>query len=357
MNKLKVYYNIKAPNIAFAFVRDEDTLGTIHRMDNVQGETDPELQLTAILEALKCVQPGMTVTVCSRHEWIANWLNEKVRKNGGKNPELKKLINGEIQRIGSVDAEFLRSDGSMNYALEKTLKSGGLQVNEKVEIKEIESLEKSMVSTTDTKACEPIAMQVLASGDGARVAKIFPSGKLKEKLEEIIASGKNVIMVDCEKVGANAAKGGGGEATLGFCSWRGVRVFKNDKGEWFKEQVFSNPVDRGMPELNGKQVRYEKGHNNFGEYAALMEGVMYMESKYGKEWAVYTDSKTARSWGKNMEVNTTFNRSDLGKAFNEEVKRLEGEFSKNRKPEGSHNKNIILWETGLWGENPADFGN
>jgi ribonuclease HI len=115
------------------------------------------------------------------------------------------------------------------------------------------------------------------------------------------------------------------------------------------------PVEyRGVETRSSRQIfklgPFPDGTNNVGEFLAIIHALAWMDES-GKDWPVYTDSKTALSWLKAGKVKTTLHQSPLNQKLFESI--VKAEFWLKDHP----NRNQVLkWDTELWGENPADFG-
>ncbi len=71
----------------------------------------------------------------------------------------------------------------------------------------------------------------------------------------------------------------------------------------------------------------------------------------GKDWPVYTDSKTAMAWLKAGKAKTSLHKSSLNSHLFDLIAQAESWLGVN--PMHNH---VLKWDTELWGENPADFG-
>ena len=115
------------------------------------------------------------------------------------------------------------------------------------------------------------------------------------------------------------------------------------------------PVEyRGVETKSGRQIfkqgPFQGGTNNIGEFLAIVHALAWMDES-GKDWPIYTDSKTALSWLKSGKVKTTLRQSSLNKKLFELLAKAESWLKDH--PERTQ---VLKWDTELWGENPADFG-
>lgn len=100
----------------------------------------------------------------------------------------------------------------------------------------------------------------------------------------------------------------------------------------------------------GEKIFYhEIGYQttNIGEFLALVDSIKWViENDYFPK-VIYSDSVTAIAWVREMRTASKKKNKDLYKAeiflqvFEEAIKDIE----------------IIHWNSKIWGENPADFGN
>jgi len=115
------------------------------------------------------------------------------------------------------------------------------------------------------------------------------------------------------------------------------------------------PVEyRGVETKPGKQIfrlgPFQGGTNNIGEFLAIVHALAWLKEN-GKDWSVYTDSKTAMAWLKAGKAKTSLRRSHLNAHLFELVAKAETWLKENTPA------NLVLkWDTELWGEIPADFG-
>ncbi|GDY06072.1 hypothetical protein LBMAG51_08590 [Phycisphaerae bacterium] len=137
------------------------------------------------------------------------------------------------------------------------------------------------------------------------------------------------LVVDCSKFGGSL---------IGPTEWRGVLF--SSTGEW--QDVFHSPL-------------YERGHNNLGEFLAIIDACQRLERSELKCVTLWSDSKTALSWFRTGKIRTTIDvdgQCDLAfaAAVNDARKWLE---SANRPKWFAM---MSRWDTSARGENPADFG-
>ena len=137
------------------------------------------------------------------------------------------------------------------------------------------------------------------------------------------------LVVDCSKFGGSL---------IGPTEWQGVLFSRT--GEW--QDVFHSPL-------------YERGHNNLGEFLAIIDACQRLERGDLKCVTLWSDSKTALSWFRTGKIRTTIDvdgqcDSAFAAAVNDARKWLE---SANRPKWFAM---MSRWDTSARGENPADFG-
>lgn len=109
---------------------------------------------------------------------------------------------------------------------------------------------------------------------------------------------------------------------------------------------------RGVDLETGEQIFRESGFtettNNVMEFLALITGLRYIKDNK-LTCDIYSDSVTAMTWVKYAVVRSaSFGCTKTFRAVNDAL-----EFARK---EGSDILQVKKWETGIWGENPADFG-
>lgn len=96
---------------------------------------------------------------------------------------------------------------------------------------------------------------------------------------------------------------------------------------------------------------YNGGTNNLGEFLALVHGLAHLHKLGDEKTLIYSDSRTAMAWVRNVKVKTTLKRKASNKVLFEHVDRAI-HWLKNQK----YKTKIVKWDTKRWGEIPADFG-
>ena len=94
----------------------------------------------------------------------------------------------------------------------------------------------------------------------------------------------------------------------------------------------------------------EDGTINMVEFLAIVHALALC-----KQWhwnvPIYSDSKTAMSWIRDLQFRTQHPRSEKNKKLFEMLERADKWLNNN-----TFENEILKWETKAWGENPADFG-
>jgi ribonuclease HI len=137
------------------------------------------------------------------------------------------------------------------------------------------------------------------------------------------------LVVDCSKFGGSL---------IGPTEWRGVLF--SSTGEW--QDVFHSPL-------------YERGHNNLGEFLAIIDACQRLERGELKCATLWSDSKTALSWFRTGKIRTTIDvDGQCDSAFAAAVKDARKWLESANRPKWF--AMMSRWDTSARGENPADFG-
>lgn len=112
---------------------------------------------------------------------------------------------------------------------------------------------------------------------------------------------------------------------------------------------------RGVNTGTGEEIfhvgPYNDGTNNVGEFLAIVHALTW-QAKHNMHVPVYSDSQNAISWVHQGECKTRLKHSSKNAILFAIIRSAENWLAENELPEGK----ILKWDTGLWGENPADFG-
>jgi ribonuclease HI len=117
---------------------------------------------------------------------------------------------------------------------------------------------------------------------------------------------------------------------------------------------------RGIEIETGREVfhagPYRDGTNNVGEFLAIVRGLRWLEAE-GKKMPLYSDSETAIGWARAGKCRTrlehTGRNDELFGLITSAEKWLGSRTGARAQREAI---SVLKWDTGAWGENPADFG-
>jgi ribonuclease HI len=92
------------------------------------------------------------------------------------------------------------------------------------------------------------------------------------------------------------------------------------------------------------------GTNNIGEFLAVVHALEWLDER-SLDWPIYSDSETALAWARTGKCRTNLARvADTIKLYDMiEYAQLALAKKKYKNP-------LLTWDTGVWGEIPADFG-
>ena len=111
---------------------------------------------------------------------------------------------------------------------------------------------------------------------------------------------------------------------------------------------------RGVYVTDGQELflqgPYQKGTNNIGEFLAIVHGLAFLKQQK-IDIPIYSDSVNAMLWVKNKKCKTKLESCEENKPVFDLIKRAEKWLNEN-----TYKNKILKWETGRWGEIPADFG-
>ncbi len=210
--------------------------------------------------------------------------------------------------------------GRLDAVLEGTALSGKLQVhlNKKGQI--------SIVPQGNAAYSIARALEGRGVAVSAATAQPFTTAK---KCAPSVRGTAGELVVDCSKYG---------KSLIGPTEWRGVLHMGADG--W--REVFHSPV-------------YSRGHNNLGEFLAIIDGCQRVERGECKCDSLWSDSKTALSWFRTGIIKTTL---DINTSFDPEflaaIRGAEAWLAAADRP--TWMKLFTRWDVSERGENPADFG-
>lgn len=92
------------------------------------------------------------------------------------------------------------------------------------------------------------------------------------------------------------------------------------------------------------------GTNNIGEFLAIVHALALLKKKQSN-MTIYSDSRNAIMWVQHKKCKTKLERNAHTEALFDMIARAEAWLNSN-----NYYNRIVKWETGRWGEIPADFG-
>ncbi len=109
-------------------------------------------------------------------------------------------------------------------------------------------------------------------------------------------------------------------------------------------------VNTRTGEVIFQQGPYDDGTNNIVEFLAIVHALAHCK-KNNLQLPIYSDSRNAIGWVKTKNPKTNHPRRATNEKLFELVNRAVKWLNENE-----YDNQILKWETGVWGENPADFG-
>lgn len=112
---------------------------------------------------------------------------------------------------------------------------------------------------------------------------------------------------------------------------------------------------RGVDLATGQQLFHfgpvPNGTNNVAEYLAIVHALALLYNRNDSTTPIYSDSRTARAWVRNRRHKCTLERNAATARIFDLLDRADRwlQTHPQRNP-------ILVWNTALWGEIPADFG-
>jgi ribonuclease HI len=112
---------------------------------------------------------------------------------------------------------------------------------------------------------------------------------------------------------------------------------------------------RGVFTGTGDQIfhygPFQDGTNNVGEFLAIVTALSWME-KHKSPLPVYSDSENGMSWVYQGKCKTSLKHTLRNAPLFAMIHSAENWLAENELDDDA----VLKWDTGLWGENPADFG-
>jgi ribonuclease HI len=96
---------------------------------------------------------------------------------------------------------------------------------------------------------------------------------------------------------------------------------------------------------------FPDGTNNVGEFLAVVHALTWLV-KHKKKLPVYSDSENAISWVYTGKCRTQLKHTARNAPIFMLIKSAENWLAENELRDDA----VLKWDSGLWGENPADFG-
>lgn len=115
--------------------------------------------------------------------------------------------------------------------------------------------------------------------------------------------------------------------------------------------MYYRGIDLTTEEILFSQGPFLQATNNIGEFLAIVHALALLSQEEG-ERIIYSDSKIAISWVKQKKCKTKLVPEHTNKKVFDLIARAEKWLHTH-----SYRNSILKWETQLWGEIPADYGN
>ncbi len=112
---------------------------------------------------------------------------------------------------------------------------------------------------------------------------------------------------------------------------------------------------RGIQTESGEEIfhegPFEEATSNIGEFLAIVHGLAWLDRR-GEKMPVYSDSVVAIGWVKEGVCRTKLKESERNRRLFRWIRRAEQFLQQH-----PHLADWVQkWDSGAWGENPADFG-
>jgi len=238
--------------------------------------------------------------------------------------------------IGEIQVLDEGSWGRLDAVLEGTEKSGKLQIhlNGKGLIRIVPqgSAARSIAELLEAAGIDCAATANRAPSRATDRHQTKPVGQSAARSKSPTASSSRGVdgelVVDCSKFG---------RSLIGPTEWRGML---HRSGAW--REVFHSP-------------RFERGHNNLGEFLAIVDAMRRIERGEISCTALLSDSRTAISWFTKGHIRTSIAVNDACDAV------FAREFAIAQQwlascDRAAWSRRLSHWSVKIRGENPADFG-
>ena len=112
---------------------------------------------------------------------------------------------------------------------------------------------------------------------------------------------------------------------------------------------------RGVDTKSGNEIfragPYPNGTNNVGEFLAIVHALAWLV-KHKKRMTIYSDSENAIAWVYTGECKTNLKHTAKNALLFAMIRSAENWLAENELDDDA----VLKWDTGEWGENPADYG-
>lgn len=99
------------------------------------------------------------------------------------------------------------------------------------------------------------------------------------------------------------------------------------------------------------EMKLDEATNNIGEFLAIVHALALYKKKGEELKIIYSDSMNAISWVKQKKCKTKYERTDKNEKVFDLIQRAVTWLETNQ-----YETKILKWNTGAWGEIPADYG-
>lgn len=112
---------------------------------------------------------------------------------------------------------------------------------------------------------------------------------------------------------------------------------------------------RGVETESGREIfragPFPDGTNNVGEFLAIVHALTW-QAKHKKQLPIYSDSENAIAWVYTGVCKTNLKHTGRNALIFAMIRSAENWLAENELEDEA----VLKWDTGEWGENPADFG-
>jgi ribonuclease HI len=99
------------------------------------------------------------------------------------------------------------------------------------------------------------------------------------------------------------------------------------------------------------ELKLDEATNNIGEFLAIVHALALYKKKGEELKIIYSDSLNAISWVKQKKCKTKYERTDANEKVFDLIQRAVTWLQNNH-----YDTKILKWNTGAWGQIPADYG-